>query len=243
MSRAPARLPQGTVRGWGPARLLPGSGCVLPAGAGCPDHSGCARGSWRYLLEGAWGWTVHLEEAFSIPELPVGQVCRQRGASWGGNKVLTRTGLSFWMVFHSSPQGCPISMGRGEHRGRGAPRGGEGWSRSRERVQETLAVSTNSARLRHKEVIEAFTICLTGDICFLQARRRAACRRMRYGRAGACPCLALPAWGRAGPIPTAAFDTATGRRSLCGKGKSLARQREINMRRPALTKKASVSLV
>lgn len=30
--------------------------------------------------------------------------------------------------------------------------------------------------VRHKEVIEAFTICLTGDICFLQARRCAACR-------------------------------------------------------------------
>lgn len=100
-----------------------------------------------------------------------------------------------------------------------------------------LAVGMNSARLRHKEVIEAFTICLTSDICFLQARRRAACRRMRYGRAGARPCLAVPARGRAGPIPTAAFDTAMGRRCLCGKGKLLARQREINMRRPALTKK------
>lgn len=28
----------------------------------------------------------------------------------------------------------------------------------------------------HKEAIEAFTICLTSDICFLQARRCAACR-------------------------------------------------------------------
>lgn len=60
--------------------------------------------------------------------------------------------------------------------------GGKGRSPWRERVQEMLAVGKNSTRLHHKEVIESFTICLTGDICFLQARRHAACQRMRYGR-------------------------------------------------------------
>lgn len=73
-------------------------------------------------------------------------------------------------------------MGTGEHRGRGTPHRAEGWSQSQERAQEMLAVGMNSARLRHKEVIEAFTICLSSDICFLQARR-AACQRMRYGPA------------------------------------------------------------
>jgi len=52
----------------------------------------------------------------------------------------------------------------------------------------------------------------------------------------------VPAWlGRPGeglaPSPQPRLITATGRRSLCGKGKLLARQREINMRRPAPTKK------
>lgn len=67
-----------------------------------------------------------------------------------------------------------------------------------------LAAGMSAARLRHKEVIEAFTICLSSDICFLQALR-AACQRMRYGLAS------LPGAARAsaGPIPTAAFDTAT----------------------------------
>lgn len=75
MCQAPAKLPQGTARGWGPAWLSLGSGPVLPAGTGCPDTSGCARGSGHYLLEGAWERTVHFGEAFSIPELPAGQVC------------------------------------------------------------------------------------------------------------------------------------------------------------------------
>lgn len=33
------------------------------------------------------------------------------------------------------------------------------------------------AKLRHKEAIEAFMICLTVDMCFLQASRWATCRR------------------------------------------------------------------
>lgn len=39
------------------------------------------------------------------------------------------------------------------------------------------------------------------------------------------------------PIPTATFDTAASRRCLCGKGKWLRRQREINMRRAAPTER------
>lgn len=71
----------------------------------------------------------------------------------------------------------------------------------------------NAARLRHKEVIEAFTICLSSDICFLQALR-AACQRMRYSPAS----LPGSARGRAGPIPTAAFDTATAGAACVGRG-------------------------
>lgn len=76
-----------------------------------------------------------------------------------------------------------------------------------------LAVGMNAAWLRHKEVIEAFTICLSSDICFLQALR-AACQRMRYSPAS----LPGSARGRAGPIPTAAFDTAMAVAACVGRG-------------------------
>lgn len=236
MCRAPARLPQGTARGGGPVRLLLGSGCELPQAQVAPATA-AVQDALGIICWGEPGdGPCILGEAFSIPELPVGQVCRQRGASWGGDKVLTPICLSGWCF--TAPHGAaPSSWGEGSTKTGKHPAGTRAGPACEERVQETLAVGTNSVRLRHKEVIEAFTICLTSDICFLQARQHAACRRMRYGHAGARPCLALPVWGRAGPIPTAAFDTATGRCSLCGKGKLLAHQREINMRRPALTKK------
>lgn len=115
--------------------------------------------------------------------------------------MLTRAGFSFWTAFTACRGAAPSLWGEG------STLGGEGQSHSRERVQEKPAVWMNSARLHHKEVIEAFTICLTGDICFLQARQRAACRQMRYSRSS------LPG---SGPIPAAAFDTAT---TLCvGRG-------------------------
>lgn len=124
--------------------------------------------------------------------------------------MLTRDGLLFRLGFHSS---------RGAVRGdRGAPRQGSthgagGCSRPQERAQEMLAVGMNAARLRHKEVIEAFPICLSSDICFLQALR-AACQRMRYGPAS----LPGSARGRPGPIPTATFDTATAVSACVGRG-------------------------
>lgn len=103
--------------------------------------------------------------------------------------MLTRNGLFSRMVFHSSL--CSRPWGQGSTEAGERPTGPRAAPTHRKR-QEMLAAGMNAARLRHKEVIEAFTICLSSDICFLQALR-AACQRMRYGPASrpALPGAAL----------------------------------------------------
>lgn len=148
-------------------------------------------------------------------------------SSWGGHKAQPKTCFSSWIFTSSSSPGCvgpPHFSGQGpQHPHTGASTGpGDGRGESEGWGCRLL--------VRHKEVIEAFTICLTGDICFLQARRCAACR----GTAALAHPSPSPPARREGTAPAPPV-RPRGRRCLCGKGKLPTLQREINMRRAALT--------